>query len=125
MAALLPEGAVVVDEAIMSGLWVPPALAGAPRHDELTLTGGAIGSACRSPRVRRSARRTVLCSAAGGRQRDFTPFRRSGQQAREGLNVTTIVYNNAAYAILRMELQLVGPPGRAQGAAAARPVRPR
>jgi acetolactate synthase-1/2/3 large subunit len=29
-------------------------------------------------------------------------------QAREGLNVTTIVYNNAAYAILRMELARVG-----------------
>jgi acetolactate synthase-1/2/3 large subunit len=35
--------------------------------------------------------------------------------ARERLNVTTVIYNNAAYAILRMELQRVGAPGSASG----------
>ena len=29
-------------------------------------------------------------------------------QARENLNVTTVIYNNSAYAILRLELQKVG-----------------
>ena len=43
IGALLPEGAIVSDEAITSGLLIPAATAGAPRHDWLFLTGGAIG----------------------------------------------------------------------------------
>ena len=43
IGALLPEGAIVSDEANTSGLWLPAATAGAPPHDWLTLTGGAIG----------------------------------------------------------------------------------
>ena len=43
VGALLPEGAVVVDEAATSGIWAPGATAGGPKHDWLTLTGGAIG----------------------------------------------------------------------------------
>ena len=40
---LLPENAIVIDEAITSGLMLAPFTAGAPRHDLITLTGGAIG----------------------------------------------------------------------------------
>ena len=43
IGALLPEGAVVVDESNTAGVGLPTATAGAPRHDWLTLTGGAIG----------------------------------------------------------------------------------
>ena len=43
IGALLPEGAVVSDEGNTSGLFVSGATAGAPRHDWLCLTGGAIG----------------------------------------------------------------------------------
>ena len=43
VGAVLPEGAIVSDEAITSGFALPPNTAGAPRHDWLTLTGGAIG----------------------------------------------------------------------------------
>ena len=43
IGALLPEGAVVSDEANTAGLFLPGATAGAPRHDWLCLTGGAIG----------------------------------------------------------------------------------
>ena len=43
IGALLPEGAIVVDESNTSGVGLPSATAGAPRHDWLTLTGGAIG----------------------------------------------------------------------------------
>jgi acetolactate synthase-1/2/3 large subunit len=35
--------------------------------------------------------------------------------AREGLDITTVVYNNAAYAILRGELQAVGASGFVTG----------
>ena len=43
VGATLPEGAIVSDEAITSGFALPPCTAGGPRHDWLTLTGGAIG----------------------------------------------------------------------------------
>ncbi|HMG55377.1 MAG TPA: acetolactate synthase large subunit, partial [Kofleriaceae bacterium] len=43
IGALLPERAIVSDEAHTSSLFLPGATAGAPRHDWLTLTGGAIG----------------------------------------------------------------------------------
>src|SRR5215472_4341243 len=43
IGALLPENAIVCDEANTSGLALPAATAGAPPHDWLTLTGGAIG----------------------------------------------------------------------------------
>src|SRR5690625_6635216 len=40
---LMPDNAIVVDEAITSGLMLNAMTQGAPRHDLLTLTGGAIG----------------------------------------------------------------------------------
>ena len=43
LGALLPEGAIVSDEGNTSGLFAPGATAGAPPHDWLCLTGGAIG----------------------------------------------------------------------------------
>ena len=43
VGALLPEGAIVVDEANTAGVLVPAHTAGAPPHDVLALTGGAIG----------------------------------------------------------------------------------
>ena len=43
VAASLPEHAIVVDEANTSGWALPTALAAAPRHSLLTLTGGSIG----------------------------------------------------------------------------------
>ncbi len=43
VGALLPDDSIVVDESISSGLALPAATAGAPRHDLLSLTGGAMG----------------------------------------------------------------------------------
>ncbi|PRC49916.1 hypothetical protein C6A85_72255, partial [Mycobacterium sp. ITM-2017-0098] len=43
VGALLPEDAVIVDESNTGGVGVAAATAGAPAHDVLTLTGGAIG----------------------------------------------------------------------------------
>jgi acetolactate synthase-1/2/3 large subunit len=43
IAASLPEHAIISDEANTSGFALPMALAAAPRHTLLTLTGGAIG----------------------------------------------------------------------------------
>jgi acetolactate synthase-1/2/3 large subunit len=43
IAASLPEHVIIADEANTSGFALPTALAGAPRHTLLTLTGGSIG----------------------------------------------------------------------------------
>ena len=108
IGALLPGRAIVVDESNTSGLPLPQATAGAPAHDWLTLTGGAIGygiptavgAAVAAPD------RPVLCLESDG----SAMYTISGlwTQARENLNVTTVVYNNSAYDILRIELQRVG-----------------
>jgi len=108
IGALMPERAIVVDEANTSGLMLPLATAGAPAHDWLTLTGGAIGfgiptavgAAVAAPD------RPVLCLQSDG----SAMYTISGlwTQARENLNVTTVLYDNSAYDILRIELQRVG-----------------
>ena len=113
VGALLPEGAIVVDESNTSGLPLVQATAGAPAHDWLTLTGGAIGygipaavgAAVAAPD------RPVLCLESDG----SAMYTISGlwTQARENQNVTTVIYNNGAYDILRIELQRVGATGAA------------
>jgi acetolactate synthase-1/2/3 large subunit len=108
VGATLPEGAIVVDEGNTSGLFVPGATAGAPRHDWLTLTGGAIGIGL--PMATGAAvaapERPVLCLQADGSA--MYTLQALWTQAREGLNVTTLVLSNRSYAILNMELHRVG-----------------
>jgi acetolactate synthase-1/2/3 large subunit len=111
IGALLPEGAIIADEANTSGLLLPMATAGAPRHDVLTLTGGAIGLGL--PLATGAAvacpDRPVICLEADG----SAMYTASAlwTQARENLNVTTVVLANRAYAILKLELQRVGVEG--------------
>ncbi len=108
VGATLPEGAIVVDEGNTSGLFVPAATAGAPRHDWLTLTGGAIGIGL--PMATGAAvaapERPVLCLQADGSA--MYTLQALWTQAREGLNVTTLLLSNRSYAILNMELHRVG-----------------
>ncbi|MGW2239651.1 thiamine pyrophosphate-dependent enzyme, partial [Streptomyces sp. NPDC001759] len=108
VGALLPEGAIVVDEANTSGLWLPGATAGAPRHDWLTLTGGAIGQGL--PLAAGAALacpdRPVLCLEADGSA--MYTLSALWTHAREGLDITTVIFSNSAYAILRMESQRLG-----------------
>ena len=108
VGALMPENAIVVDESNTSSVPLTAATAGAPAHDWLTLTGGAIGygipaavgAAVAAPD------RPVLCLESDG----SAMYTISGlwTQARENLDVTTVIYNNGAYDILRLELQRVG-----------------
>ncbi|MFC0113176.1 acetolactate synthase large subunit [Kibdelosporangium aridum] len=108
IGALLPENAVIVDESNTSGLLLPVATAGAPKHDVLTLTGGsigfglpnAVGAAVACPA------RPIICLQADG----SAMYTASAlwTMAREGLNVTTVILSNRSYAILKLELQRVG-----------------
>jgi acetolactate synthase-1/2/3 large subunit len=118
VGALLPEGAVVSDEGNTSGIFVSGATAGAPPHDWLCLTGGAIGQGM--PLATGAAvacpDRKVLCLEADGSA--MYTLQSLWTQAREGLDVTTIVFNNGSYAILELELSRVGagdPGPRARG----------
>ncbi|MEZ0049326.1 acetolactate synthase-1/2/3 large subunit [Mycobacterium sp. MAA66] len=108
VAATLPEHAIVVDESNTSGFLLPQATMGAPRHDLLTLTGGAIGFGL--PNAVGAAvacpDRPVLCLQADGSA--MYTISALWTMAHEQLDVVTVVLNNAAYAILRMELQRVG-----------------
>jgi acetolactate synthase I/II/III large subunit len=108
VGALLPDNAIISDEAHTSGAALAAATAGAPRHDWLMLTGGAIGDglpvavgaavACPG--------RKVICLQADGSAM-YTP-QALWTIVRERLDVTTIIFNNGAYAVLRFEFQRVG-----------------
>lgn len=108
VGALLPEDAIISDESITSGFGLPAATAGAPRHDVLTITGGAIGqgmSVAVGAAIAAPGRPVISLQADGSAM--YTIFS-LWTQARENLDVTTVILNNNAYAILRVEMQRVG-----------------
>jgi acetolactate synthase I/II/III large subunit len=108
LGALLPEGAIVADEAQTGGLWAAGATAGAPRHDWLTLTGGAIGMGmplATGAAIACPDRHVINLEADGSAMYTLQSL---WTQAREGLDVTTIVFSNRSYAILNLELGRVG-----------------
>ena len=113
LAALLPEHAVVVDESVSFGRALYPDTHGAPAHDWLQITGGAIG--CGVPLATGAAigapgRRVVALQADGSAMYTLQGF---WTQARERLDVTTVILSNRKYAILLGEYRGVGAnPGR-------------
>lgn len=108
VGALLPEETIVSDEAQTSGLFVPGATASGPRHSWLALTGGAIGQGlpvATGAAVACPDRRVLALEADGSA---LYTIQALWTQAREGLDVTTVIYNNRSYSILTMELARVG-----------------
>lgn len=114
VAALLPENAIVVDESMTSGRGILSAARGAVSHDWLANTGGSIGIAL--PLAVGAAvacpTRRVLCLTADGS--GMYTSQALWTMAREGLNITTVVFANHAYSVLKREfLNLgIGDPGR-------------
>lgn len=108
VASLLPQGAIVSDEAQTSGILLADTTAGAPRHDVLTLTGGAIGQGLPvavGAAVACPDRPVLALQADGSAMYTLDALH---VMARENLDVTVVVLSNGAYAILRLELQRVG-----------------
>ena len=111
VGALMPENAIISDEAQTSGLMLPTCTAGAPRHDVLTLTGGAIGQGLP----------VAVGAAIAGKDRSVITLVGDGSamytiqslwtMMNENLDVTVIVLNNRSYAILNIELERVGAEG--------------
>jgi len=108
LAARLPEGAIVVDEAATSGLPFHQASADSPRHTLLTLTGGAIGQGppCATGAALACPDRPVIDFQADGSA--LYTLQALWTQAREGLHVITLVCANRAYRILQIELARAG-----------------
>jgi acetolactate synthase-1/2/3 large subunit len=108
VGAILPQGAIVSDEALTSGVTLGAVTAGAPRHDWLTLTGGAIGQGLPvavGAAVARPDRPVFALQADGS---SLYTIQSLWTMAREQLDVTVVIFNNRSYAILNMELSRVG-----------------
>ena len=108
LGALLPEGAIVSDEGNTSGLFAAGHTAGAPAHDWLTLTGGSIGQGLPAALGAAIAcpDRPVIALASDGSS--MYTLQAWWTMAREQLDVVTVLFNNASYAVLNMELNRVG-----------------
>jgi acetolactate synthase I/II/III large subunit len=108
VGVLLPENAIVVDEANTSGRGMMAATAGAAAHDWLGNPGGSIGIAL--PLAVGAAiacpDRRVLCLTADGSA--MYTAQALWTMAREKLRVTTVVFANRAYAVLRWEFSGLG-----------------
>jgi acetolactate synthase I/II/III large subunit len=108
VGALLPENAIVVDESMTSGRGMMAATKGAPPHDWLGNTGGSIGIAM--PLAVGAAvacpDRKVLCLSADGSS--MYTLQALWTMAREGLRVTTVVFANRDYAVLKREFSYLG-----------------
>jgi acetolactate synthase-1/2/3 large subunit len=108
VAAVVAEDTVVVDESVSAGRGFHPATAGAPRHTWLSLTGGAIGLGlplAAGAAIGAPGRKVLALQADGSGL--YTP-QALWTQAREGLDVTTVVLANRGYQILKGELAKVG-----------------
>ncbi len=108
VARALPEGAILADESISSGLACFPLTVTAAPHDFLNLTGGAIGSmlsVATGAAVACPDRKVVLLQGDGSAMYNLQAL---WTQARENLDVLTVIYSNRAYRILEVELGRVG-----------------
>jgi acetolactate synthase-1/2/3 large subunit len=108
---LLPDNAIIVDEAQTSGVMLPMFTAGAPRHDLITLTGGAIGQGLPTAvgaAVACPDRKVIALAGDGSAMYTIQAL---WTMAREKLDIVTIIFNNGSYAILNVELQRVGASG--------------
>lgn len=114
VAAVLPENAVVADESMTSGRGMLAAARGVSRHDWLVCTGGSIGIAM--PLAVGAAvacpNRRILCLTADGS--GMYTAQALWTMAREKLKITTVVFANRAYSVLRHEYGNlgVGEPGQ-------------
>jgi len=108
LVQLMPDNAIVSDEAATCGLPMFPATVNAPPHEWMTITGGAIGQglplslgaaiACPDQKV-------IALQADGSAMYTLQAL---WSMARENTDVTVVIFNNRSYAILNIELARVG-----------------
>jgi len=108
LARCLPEGAIVMDESATTGLPFYGMSAGAPRHTLMTLTGGAIGQGlpvATGAAIACPDRKVIAFQADGSAAYTLQAL---WTQARENLDVVTLLCSNRAYRILQVELARAG-----------------
>ncbi len=108
LAALMPEHAVIVDEGVTSSRDADGWMQGAPPHDWLNNTGGAIGMGmpvATGAAVACPDRRIFSMEADGSAMYTLQSL---WTQAHENLDVVTVLFANRSYKILQGELARVG-----------------
>lgn len=108
VARAQPPDAVIVDESLTSGGAYWDASARSPRFTHITLTGGSIGFAnAAAVGAALAAPRRQVISLIGDGSASYT-VQALWTQARERLNVVSIIMNNRSYQILRVEMAMQG-----------------
>jgi acetolactate synthase-1/2/3 large subunit len=108
IARFMPENTILVDDGATSSAGTLQASEGARPHDHLALTGGAIGHGMPlavGAAVACPDRKVVTLMGDGSAAYNVQAL---WTQAREQLDITTVVFSNRAYKILRVELERVG-----------------
>jgi acetolactate synthase-1/2/3 large subunit len=108
LAALMPEQAIVIDEAVTSGRGFPVPTAHTVPHDWLSSMGGAIGFGlpCAVGAAVACPERKVICLEGDGS--GMYTVQSLWTMARESLDVLAVVFANRGYQILLGELRGVG-----------------
>ncbi|NRR33648.1 acetolactate synthase large subunit [Oxalobacteraceae bacterium] len=108
LASALPENCILVDESLTTGRETMGLTVGAAPHDLINNMGGSIGYG--TPVATGAALacpdRRVFCMVGDGSA--MYTIQSLWTQAREGLNITTIIFANNSYAILKAEYANMG-----------------
>lgn len=107
-AALLPENAIVVDESVSTGRGFSKAMTGAAPHDWMSIMGGSIGwglPAAVGAAVAAPDRKVIVMESDGSAMYTVSAL---WSMAREGLDVTILMFANRSYRILEGELKRMG-----------------
>jgi len=108
LTLLMPDDAIVSDEAATCGLGIFPATENAPPHDWLMLTGGAIGQGLPlslGAAIACPGQKVIALQADGSAMYTVQAL---WSMAREQADVTVVLLNNRSYAILNIEMMRVG-----------------
>jgi acetolactate synthase I/II/III large subunit len=108
LAALIPEDAIIVDEGVSFGFAFYPGTHAAAPHDWLQVCGGSIGEGlplATGAATGAPGRRVINLEGDGSAMYTVQSL---WTQAREALDVTTVILGNRKYAILEAELTKVG-----------------
>jgi acetolactate synthase-1/2/3 large subunit len=108
LAALQPEGAIICDEGLTAAMTYFPLGATLAPHSYFMITGGAIGQGMPSATGAAVAcpDRPVINLQADGSA--MYTVQSLWTQARESMNVTTLICSNRSYNIINVELQRAG-----------------
>lgn len=108
IGATLPEQAILVNEGATAAASVPRATENAAPHDWLDLMGGAIGQGipvATGAAIACPGRRVVSLNGDGSAMYTIQGL---WTQAREQLDVTSIIFSNRKYSILQIEFMRTG-----------------